>query len=151
MTRAQRIYPLAALEDQFTLAFRNAWPVVIDDDSKVFVGVQGGDLNELQAVFTGIFQHVAHHFHKVVFLPHKGHFRRNIQRDHHTFALIHLVQCYVQAVEQRRDRVDLARQHRLPRIDAGPVQVVTDLLRNTADLVQHDRLDFLDGGLLTGT
>ncbi|MNF07328.1 hypothetical protein D3C80_2074850 [compost metagenome] len=46
--------------------------------------------------------------------------------------------------------MDLTGQYRLPRTDAGAVQVVANLLRDAADLVQHDRFDLFDGGLFTG-
>ncbi|MNE96701.1 hypothetical protein D3C80_1949380 [compost metagenome] len=46
--------------------------------------------------------------------------------------------------------MDLAGQHGLTRVDAGPMQVITNLLRDTANLLEHDRLDLFDGGLLAG-
>ncbi|MNH42204.1 hypothetical protein D3C79_1038560 [compost metagenome] len=40
LTGAQGVYALAALEDQLAFAFRNARPVVVDDDGEVFIGVE---------------------------------------------------------------------------------------------------------------
>ena len=83
--------------------------------------------DKLEAIFTGIIQHVAHHLDKIVLLTDKADLWRNIERDIDPFALIHFVQRRGEIVQQWGDRMQLAAKQ-CPAAHTGTMQVVANLL-----------------------
>ena len=94
----------------------------------VVVGLTHGNFDKFQAVFTGVIQHVAHHFHKIILFADKADLRRDIETDIDPFALVNLVQRRGQLVEQRRNGVQFAAEQGTAAAHTGAMQVVANLL-----------------------
>ena len=146
----QRICPLAAVENGPTLALRDTRAIVFHQNVQMAVGgLAHGNFHELQTVLTGVIENVTHHFHKIVLLADKADLRRNIERNIDPFALVHLIQGGGQAVEQGSNWVQLPAQQGTAAAHAGAMQIVANLLRDSAYLLQHHRFRLVDADLFT--
>lgn len=103
---SQRIGSLPAIEYGSPLVQRDTGAIIFHQNMQVVVvGLTHGNFDKFQAVFAGVIQHVAHHFHKIILFADKADLRRDIETDIDPFALVNLVQRRGQLVEQRRNGV----------------------------------------------
>lgn len=53
--------------------------IILDHNIEMLVGLPCRNFDKLEAIFTGVIQHVAHHFDKIILLTNKADFWRDIE------------------------------------------------------------------------
>ncbi len=140
------VQPFAAFENTGTLALRDAGAVVFDAQFIAGRRAREADAHFAQAQPIGVFQQVAEHFQqRALFHMHLA-VLRQVQRGLHLFVAIHLVQRVAQAFDHGPQHHMVAHQTALAQ--AGPLQLIADLLAHAFDLrLQHPCLLDILGAL----